>query len=156
LYLSIHHDSREYRDTLAPTIRLLEGWEKKYGVRVKRLDSFSSWTRRYLGYGAEMEPFSDGNPRLSWESCVAKGQMQLHMGKLWKCVPLAYLGIQDAHYGLPERWKPYLAYKPLDPGCSKKALRAFLRREDEPVCGMCPARPQKMDIPLPIPASYTV
>ncbi len=151
LYLSVHHESPEYRARLAPQLDLLRAWKRAFGIRVETTPSFSNWTRRYHGEGAAMEPFQDGQPRKSWERCPARRCPQLFEEKIWKCGPLAYLKLQDARYGLSDRWKPYLAYQPLEPDCSEAELAEFFRREDEAVCGMCPARPQRFVIPLPLP-----
>lgn len=74
-------------------------------------------------------------------------------GKIWKCGPLAYLPMQNAKHGLSGQWEPYLRYEAIDAGCSDEELRAFLAREEESYCGMCPANPEKFDLPLPLPMS---
>lgn len=76
---------------------------------------------------------------------------QLFEGRIWKCAPLAYLRMQDAKYALSPRWKPYLGYEPLAPGCAQLELDAFFDREEESHCAMCPAAPQTFAMPLPIP-----
>jgi hypothetical protein len=152
LYLSVHHDSPEYRERLQPILALLETWVHEFGIRVEQYESFKSWTRRYHGSGSAMEPFHDGNPRQSWEACPARTCPQLFDGKIWKCAPLAYLNLQDAKYGLSDSWTPYLQYQPLDPACSDEEIAAFFRREEEPACGMCPARPEHFNLPIPLKA----
>lgn len=155
LYLSIHHESPTYLDKLRPDLELLEGWQRQYGVKVKYYLSARHWTRRYQGFGAAMEPFDDKRPRQSWEQCPAKNFPQLHEGRIWKCSQLAYLGMQNARYGLSERWQPYLAYAPLEPDCTDSELNAFFDREEEPYCGMCPAEPEHFGMPLPLRVSHT-
>lgn len=150
LRLSIHHDSPEYREKLWPVCELLTGWVRAHGVRVEVLESFRDWTRRYHGFGAAMEPFAEGRPWQSWENCPARFRRQLFEGEVWKCAPLAYLGLQDARHGLSDKWRPYLAYRPLDPGCTDEELNAFFDREDEPFCGMCAAEPRRMELPSPL------
>ncbi len=152
LRLSLHHDAPEYRAKLEPILKLLRGWERDYGIRVAYTGSFKNWTRRYRGIGAGMEPFADGQPRHSWEKCPAKFCRQLFEEKIWKCGPLAYLRLQDAKHHLSAQWEPYLRYQPLEPDCSDEELQAFCRREEEAVCGMCPANPEKFELPMPIPA----
>ena len=120
LFLSIHHRSPEYLEKIKSNYRLLR----------------CSLTRTV--------------PRRSWEKCVAKRCPQLFEAKLWKCSPLAYLGMQDAKYGLAAKWRPYLAYRPLEPGCTDAELAEFFAREEEPFCAMCPAEPERFRLPLPL------
>ncbi len=96
-----------------------------------------------------MQPFADGKPRQSWSHCPAKTCPQIFEGRIWKCAPLAYLRMQDAKYRLSSSWAPYLQYSPLDPACTDVELVEFFRREDEPVCGMCPAAPEPLALPVP-------
>ena len=112
--------------------------------------SHGNWTRRYLGFGADMLPFEDGRPRQSWEICPARNCKQLHDGKLWKCAPLAYLGLQKAKYQLSSKWDPYLRYQPLEPTCTDAELDGFLAREDEASCAMCPAERRPFELPVPL------
>lgn len=151
LYLSIHHDAPEYRAKMKPVLELLREWRGKYRINLVIRKSVHNWTRRYHGFGAEMQPFEDGKPRQSWEQCPARYAAQLFEGKIWKCGPLAYLGMQHAKYGLSAKWEPYLKYRPLEPGCSDAELREFFAREEESYCGMCTAKPEKFRLPLPIP-----
>ena len=153
IYLSIHHDSPEYAEKLQPTLELLGRWVGDYGVRVVYYESFKNWTRRYRGSGNAMEPYQDGQPRQSWEHCPAKNNFQLFEGKIWKCAPLAYLTLQNAKYRLSESWRPYLQYQPLEPDCSDRQLAEFFDLEEEPSCGMCPANPVRLMLPLPLNSS---
>jgi hypothetical protein len=155
LFLSIHHASPEYQEKLRPVYARLGDWVRRYGVEVRTYESARGWTRRYKGFGAAMEPFEDGQPRRSWEECPAKYCRQLFDGKIYKCAPAAYLKMQDEKYGLLEKWKPYLAYRSLESDCSAEELRAFFAREEEPCCGMCPASPERMELPLPLPGRST-
>ena len=150
LFLSIHHDSPAYREALRPNYRRLQAWAREHGISVRAYDSLGRWRRTYLGAGAQMQPYEDGQPRRSWERCVAKDCPQLFDGRLWKCAPLAYLRMQHAKVGLSAKWAPYLAYQPLEPGCSDAALREFFAREDEPYCSMCPAKPEHFRMPSPL------
>lgn len=150
LSLSIHHDAPEYRKRLAPTIDLLRSWQADYGTAISIRPSFKFWTRRYEGIGAEMMPYEDNDPRRSWEICPSKYCRQLFDGKLWKCPPITYLGMQKRKYGLAEKWDPYLAYQPLSPDCSDDELRAFLKRQEESICNMCPAYPRNFSLPNPM------
>lgn len=152
LYLSVHHESDAYKEKLEPVIALLNSWIRDYGIKVQGYESFKHWTRRYHGAGDTMQPFADGQPRQSWEQCPAKYCPQIFNEQIWKCAPLAYLPMQAAKYRLAESWSPYLQYRPLDAHCSDEALREFFAREEEPTCGMCPARPQRLTLPLPLRA----
>ena len=151
--LSVHHDSPDYRARIAPILELARDWRERMKLDVRINDSFRHWTRRYHGFGAAMEPFADGNPRKSWEICPARICPQIHEGRIYKCALLAYLPMQQARYGLGAEWAPYLDYQPLEPGCSDAALEEFFAREEEPVCGMCPAERRPFALPNPLPAA---
>jgi hypothetical protein len=150
LYLSVHHDAADYLARLQPGIDLAERWRSEYGVRVRVRNSFDGWERRYHGFGAAMLPYEDENPRKSWEICTARRCRQLFDGKLWKCSPVAYLRLQAQKYRLSDKWDRYLAYEPLSPDCSDKALADFLRAKEEDICAMCPATLQKFRMPNPL------
>lgn len=152
LYLSVHHGSKPYSDRIEPVVALINDWVREHGIKASAYPSTKWWRRTYTGMGAAMEPFEDAAPRSSWEKCQARYCPQLFEGKIWKCGPIAYLGMQDAKYGLSEKWRPYLDYRPLEPGCSDEELIAFFAREDEAICAMCPAEPRHFELPLPFPA----
>ncbi len=149
IFVSVHNSAEPYLARLKPVAALLDGWVRDYGISVSAYPSDKWWRRTYKGAGAAMEPFEDGQPRASWEHCLARYCPQLFQGQIWKCGPIAYLGMQDAKYGLSEKWRPYLNYRPLEPGCSDAELLAFFSREEEPACSMCPAAPQHFALPLP-------
>jgi Radical SAM superfamily len=151
LALSVHHDGDAYAERLRPVLDLLRTWQSDHGTQVHIWPSYQGWTRRYLGFGAAMLPFEDGRPRQSWEICPARHCKQLHDGKLWKCAPLAYLGLQKAKYRLSDKWDPYLRYVPLDPTCTDDELDRFLAIEDEAACSMCSAEPRRHSLPSPLP-----
>ena len=147
IHLSIHHKSPEYQASLKPVLELLDKW-KKLGVNVSYENAYNRWTRRYHGFGSSMRPFTDNNPRKSWETCPARCY-QLFEGKIWKCAPLAYLKLQNEKYTLSSEWKPYLEYRPLNPNCTDKELDDFFNKEEESFCCMCSAEREKIDPPLP-------
>jgi hypothetical protein len=153
LALSIHHDGADYTERLRPIFDLLAVWQRDHGATVHIWQSHQGWTRRYIGSGDTMLPFEDGRPRQSWEICPAKHCKQLYDGKLWKCPPLAYLGMQKAKFDLSEKWDPYLRYRPLDQGCTDSELDKFLALEDEPACSMCSAERRRHPLPNPLPRS---
>ncbi|MCA9267430.1 MAG: radical SAM protein [Planctomycetales bacterium] len=150
LYVSIHHDAPQYQERLEPILALVEDWKSRHGVRVELYPSHRNWTRRYHGFGSAMQPFTDGDPRRSWENCPAKTCPQLLEGCIWKCGPLAYLPMQAAKYDLSGAWRPYLGYQPLAPDCTDEALHAFFDREEESHCGICAAEPQRFELPVPL------
>ena len=150
LALSVHHDDAAYRAKLAPVIELLKGWVREHGVRAHIVPSHTNWTRRYKGFGSEMEPYDDAQPRASWAACPARNCVQLFDGKLWKCGPITYLRLQHERHGLSSKWDPYLAYQPLAAGGNDEQLLAFLSRQDESCCNMCPAQPEKFKLPVPL------
>lgn len=150
LHLSIHFDSVEYEQRLAPAKALVEDWIQQYQIKVHWRPSEGTWTRRYHGWGPEMTPFSDGDQRASWNHCRARWCVQLHEGMLWKCPPLAYLGLQQKRHGLRPEWNRYLNYQPLSETCTDDELAEFLAREDEPSCEMCPAKPKQFFLQSPL------
>jgi MoaA/NifB/PqqE/SkfB family radical SAM enzyme len=152
LYISIHHSSDEYSEKLAPNLELARSWVRDHKTSILTYPSSTRWTRRYKGIGANMAPYSDGDHRASWEQCSARYCPQIHQGRIYKCGPLAYLGMQDEKYGLSDAWDEYLGYAPLAPECSDAELDEFFDREDESVCGMCPAKPETFELPLPFPS----
>jgi hypothetical protein len=151
--LSVHHNSADYDRRIRPVLSLLERWPTDFGISVDVWTSYSNWTRRYTGFGDEMAPFEDGDPRASWSICPARHCKQLHAGKIWKCAPLAYLKMQKRRFRLSAKWDPYLQYEPLAPDCDAAALEEFLRREDESVCSMCPSHRREFPCPIRCAAS---
>lgn len=150
LHISIHFDSMEYEAKLEPVRALVNQWEGEFGIHVRWRPSESTWTRRYHGWGAGMKPFTDQNPRSSWEHCRARWCVQLHEGQLWKCPPLAYLPMQRQRHHIGPEWDPYLAYRPLPPTCTDTELEEFVAREEESYCAMCPATPPNFLLPSPL------
>jgi hypothetical protein len=150
LNISVHHSAPEYRERMRPVLALADKWVRDYGIRIQVFTSNESWTRRYKGYGAAMEPFDDRDPRSSWQNCAAKTCPQVYEGRIWKCAPLAYLRMQHERFGLSARWAPYLGYRPLEPGCSDQELAAFFALEEESHCSMCAAKPEHFSLPMPM------
>ncbi|MDB5698892.1 MAG: radical family protein [Alphaproteobacteria bacterium] len=153
LEVSIHHASDAYRERLEPVFRLLREWIRRYGINVGLVHSYANWTRRYNGFGAAMAPFKDDDPRSSWEHCPAKHCPQLLDGAIAKCGPIAYLPMQDSKYRLSDEWRPYLDYQPLVAGCSDAELAAFFARQEEPICAMCTAAPERFALASPLRAN---
>lgn len=150
IIISIHHEGQEYLDRVKPSISLALEWRRRYGIEISFRAAAARWRRTYQGSGSAMEPFSDGDARASWENCPGRHCLQVYEGRLYKCAPLAYLGMQHAKYELSRSWEPYLAYTPLSPGCSEAALREFVGREEEACCEMCPASTIEYTLPSPL------
>jgi hypothetical protein len=177
--ISVHSQEEEYTKKLIPIKKLLEDWAHGYKLSISsRLlpknqsweESDIVWTKSYgrgwrqtyKGFGDNMMPFEDKNPRKSWEFCSVKFCPQIFLGKLWKCPNLAYLQMQDKKFNLNEKWLPYLGYRTgdlggqaLEPNCTFKELKNFYNTEDIFHCSMCPASQsehQEMKSPL-IPVS---
>lgn len=158
LAISIHSKVHSgYVNRFKKGYRLAKEWRKQYGINLEFWDfTTDTWTPQYKGFGNNMMPYEDNNPRKSWEKCLSKKALQIHEGKLWKCPPLAYLPMQAQKYDLDKKWDPYLKYKPLEINSSDQELEEFLNREDECFCSMCPANmdnPYKKNDPT-LPVSY--
>jgi len=155
--ISIHHNGEEYMERFNEQKHIFRRWEDTFGITVTYRQSVNptagiseGWTRRYKGKGTSFRPFEDNNPRKSWVYCAAKGCMQVFEGELWKCPAIAYLRMQCEKYGVSEHWEPYLKYKGLDINCSDEKLIEWLRKEEEPICKMCPAKPAPLQLPNPL------
>lgn len=149
LDLSRHHDAPEYLEKFDAAVALARSWGIP-GTPMLR-ESFAKWTHIYKGSGANVLPFTDGNPQRSWERCVSHWCLQIHEGMLWKCPPVAYLPMQHKKFGVDtQAWAPFLHYQPLKPMCSEAELEEFVNRKCESVCGLCPANPVAFRKPLPL------
>ena len=149
--LTIHHRSPEYLAQLEPVHALLAEWRQTYGVEHTIEVADLRWTRRYHGFGPDVRPYDDRNLRASWEQCPASDCRQLFRGRLWKCSPITYLRLQkEAFSEISSEWDPYLAYQGIEPGCTDEELHAFLARQEEPICGMCPADPEQFEKESPL------
>jgi hypothetical protein len=128
---------------------------KKNGIDVVFSNSVLNWTRRYIGRGNEMKPFTDNDPEESYHLCTHRYhngalEYQIFEGKLWKCPPLAYLNLVKNKYQLGKEWDHYLSYKPLEFTNDISKVYDFMNLASESYCSMCPAynRPIKIDNPL--------
>lgn len=140
LAISIHSvKDKNYAKKFKRGYELAKSWRHDLGVHVEFWDFTNNhWIPQYKGYGNNMMPYEDNNPRLSWEKCISKHAIQLHEGKLWKCPSLAYLPMQADKYKLDSKWNKYLKYKPLDYNCTDEELLEFLSKEDESFCSISP------------------
>lgn len=148
LRISIHSDNKEYTERLKPVRRLVADWQAKHpNLDVVWKEDWKGWLQVYRGFGNNMLPFEDKQPRKSWESCGVKWCRQLFLGKLWKCPNLAYLQMQDQKFDLHPKWEPYLTYRhgdlkgqAIEPTASQREIKAFYEEEEIPHCAMCPAK----------------
>ena len=140
LCITVHFDDQLYYEKLVPILRKWSALSKEHGFRFAVNEARYAWWKHYKGAGSDMVPYSDGNPRRSWEVCVSKYCTQLHENKLWKCPCLAYLGTIADKFDLhsKQEWKPYLGYVGIDVTSSDEELHRFLALEEESYCGMCP------------------
>lgn len=148
--ISRHHNGAEYTSEYMKIFMLLRSWKKNHDFKFELRDSFNVWTKRYHGYAQHVMPYEDNDAQASWNACPAKYFRQLHEGHIYKCAPITYLQLQKKKYAISEKWDPYLAYEPLSPSCSDSELEAFFARQEEPICTMCPARPEPLAISSPL------
>lgn len=144
LSISIHSNDPTYLQLIRKKILTINDWKSK-GVKIKIYNSIKDWNQVYLGYGKDIMPFEDNNPKQSWENCPT-GQIcfQLHQGKIWKCAPLAFLPMMKEKYDISEKWDPYLEYVPLSPNCTDKELEDFFDKGAEKFCSMCPSNKKSL------------
>lgn len=117
---------------------------KNSEIQIQSDNINSSWYAFYQGYGRDMKPFNDGDPKASWDNCpVYQICFQLKDNNIYKCAPLAYLPNLDEKFGLSEEWEEYLSYKPLSPDASLDEVAEFFSRKEESYCSMCPAYQRK-------------
>jgi hypothetical protein len=127
-----------------------DSWLRQYPFKICIEDSARRWTRRHRGVGPDVLPY-ERQPSIELEEIRRPHLPPVLSGKLWKCSSIAYLQLQKEKYPeLSSSWNPYLAYEPLSPDCTDKQLDRFLAREEEPICGMCPAHPEPFAKPSPL------
>lgn len=141
VYVSKHSTEPEYLKKLERGIDWLI--EKNLSFNVDS-GALSGWYRGYLGHGNDARPFDDGKPRQSWEVCHAKYCMQLFDGRIWKCAPVAYWDLFSKKFpGVNKAaWQKFFDYGGVGLNADDSELAAFLWRQDEPICGLCPAEPR--------------
>jgi len=151
LLISIHHNGKMYQGKLKSIKSLVDQWENEYDLDVVWRTSYNEWLIGYEGFGDNMQPFEDGNPQKSWESCWFKHHCkQIYLGKLWKCSRLAYLQMQDKKFKLNDKWLPYLTYRDgdlrgqaIEPTATYEEIEEFFEYGYLPHCGMCPNEPMR-------------
>lgn len=120
----------------------IERARHRFGFRMAFRPAEYRFYRTYLGEGKSMMPFADKDPETSYQVCLNSNCRTIHLGALWKCPPLAYLGLAADRLGLRDviEWRAYLEYLPLLPDASDAELQDFLARKAEACCGMCPSK----------------
>lgn len=138
LAITLHDSSAEYLDR----VKIAEIMEhsKHFGFALSvTKGTDEEFHKLYRGEGPSMKPFDDGDPAASWKACGEKYCPTLHLGKLWKCPPIAFLNTIDARFGLGKQpeWIPYLSHNGLEIDATDEDIFKYLSRPGK-VCGMCP------------------
>jgi MoaA/NifB/PqqE/SkfB family radical SAM enzyme len=143
LKISKHGTNKEYNELWNLIVDFVKSWKEKYGISINLWESDVVWFKGYRGFGRNIEPFEDNDPKESWNNCIT-GQdcWQILDGNIYKCAPLAYLPMLNEKYKLSEKWNHYLEYKPLSPECTDEELKEFFNKKAESFCAMCPKNPQ--------------
>ncbi|MBW7967162.1 radical SAM protein [Bradyrhizobium sp. BR 10261] len=148
--VSSHHGGAEYQSRFAPVRDICAEWQQRFGLDIRIRPADARWTRRYWAAGSSVT-FPDGEPRAAWEACEGKRCRQIFEGQLWKCPPIAYFELLAKSNQIDERWiKLAHSYKALDPACSDEELTAFLSREEEEVCRLCPSKLEPFELQNPL------
>jgi hypothetical protein len=102
----------------------------------------ADFVRHYQGEGAAMTPFADGRPDESFRVCINSDCITLHLGRLWKCPPVAFLGKVDERFHILARpeWQPYAGHTGLGVDASDAEILDYIGNPHA-MCGMCPSRP---------------
>jgi hypothetical protein len=130
----------DYNARFADALCAIEAARARLGFGFTLRPNENTFYRTYRGEGPNMRPFEDHDPEASWRVCFNKTCWTIHEGCLWKCPPLAFLGLAADRFGLRglEAWRPYLAYQPLPLAASDDEVLAFFRQGAESYCAMCP------------------
>lgn len=143
LDISVHsHKDQAYLDRFNQALVEIERARLHSSFEVMLRTQEFRFYRTYRGEGPDMRPFEDKNPEASWQACQNSSCCTIHQGALWKCPPLAYLGLAAKKFDLDRQaaWRPYLAYRPVPVTASEDELVNFFMTAAEPACAMCPAK----------------
>ncbi len=145
LLISIHsHRDVRYLDRLIKSLEVMkqEAERHQFQVEFRREQISRMFYTFYQGEGADMRPFEDGDPKRSWEVCGNKLCKTIHQGRLWKCPPIAFLGLVAERFDLDkvDAWKPYLSYQGIGPDASDEEIMSLYREKEAPICSMCPVK----------------
>jgi hypothetical protein len=142
LQISVHEESEEYLGAIK--LEKLKEASRKYGFSFSaHYGTDEDFYRLYKGKGPTMRPYEDGRPGASMAACGNDTCTTLHLGRLWKCPPIAFLNNIEERFKLnavPE-WQPYLQHKGLSADASAKEIQDYIRKTQY-FCGMCPASKQ--------------
>jgi organic radical activating enzyme len=160
LRLSVHDDTEDFEKKMNPIRDLVNKWQRDFPkLEVNWTNSFkNTWRQTYKGFGNDMMPFEDNNPKASWKNCSVKFCRQIFLGKLWKCPNIAYLQMQDKKFNLNEKWSPYLGYRhgdlidqAIEPNANYSKIKDFFEKEEVLHCSMCPSKIIRFeDFPSPL------
>lgn len=92
----------------------------------------------YRGEGKDILPFDHKDSTGSWDLCAEKNCVTIHEGLIWKCPPLAFLGLLNKKIKLNVEWEPYLKHRGLPITATDKEIFNYLSYP-EADCAMCPA-----------------
>lgn len=159
LVITLHSTEKRYLKKLKSELQCLKSWGDSTqkmktwfrtvfdydGIEVEIRNMEGHWYKTYTGNGYNAKPYKDNNQRQSWKNCVSKYSVQLYNGKIYKCGAITYLNDFLSKYNLidDEDWKPYSKYKGTKPTASLSEIENFFKKEDEWICQMCPANPDK-------------
>ena len=150
LDVSSHHNDEDYQRKFEPVRELCKDWKERYKLDIRITPAERRWSRRY-NYSKGKIEFLDGEPRAAWEACEGKKCKQIYDGKLWKCAPIAYFGLAAERNYIDERWHRLAeSYVALDADCSDDVLAAFVAKEHEEICRLCPSHLERFDLPNPM------
>jgi len=140
LNITLHDIDPEYLAKVDPDGIVEAGRRHGFPVGIATATE-AEFHRLYRGEGRDMLPFDDHSPGKSWQVCREKECPTIHLGRLWKCPPVAFLNNIDERFGLFEKaeWQPYLQHKGLSSDCTDDEILRYVGAP-ESVCGMCPTR----------------
>ncbi len=141
LYITLHSAEADYLDKVKPERIREASATHGFGLSIDNGEPEDSFHALYRGEAETMRPFADGNPLQSWRICGEKLCPTLHQGRLWKCPPIAFLGLVSDKFGLaanPE-WQPYLQHQGLGLEASDEDILAYVSQPGA-ICGMCPSK----------------
>lgn len=153
LSISQHSNDPEYLELFNSALVVMKGWSSKYKIPIRVRDYTKLWRNQYFGYGDNMMPYEDKDPKKSWENCRARECHTLFEKKLWKCPPLTWLHLQKNKFNLNPIWDQYLEYKykgALNHTATDEEIKNWLNIKEESYCSMCPKNPKLLDLPNPL------
>lgn len=142
LQISVHDEEPDFLAQVQ--LDKLKEASVKYGFSLHaQYGTADDFYRLYKGKGKSMRPFNDGDPLASMSVCGNSDCYTLHLGRLWKCPPIAFLNNIEERFKLNEvpEWQPYLQHKGLSLDASPEEIRDYLG-PPQYFCGMCPSQRQ--------------